>query len=181
MIQCLWVSPGAYPRVKQEKHALASRANIRRGWKGFLWINALAYLSVSDEEKSFVILVLGAMGQCYTILYICILWKLLIKRECLTLLGLSGLPMFVGYPRSPPKIGASLAYPTNIRLGWKGISGINTLAYLASSSVKKSFITLVSVLRLFNSRIIVSSLNPGTLTEREGSVHLTSSLRLVVL
>ena len=31
--------------------------------------------------------------------------------------------MSVGYPRSPPKIGASLAYPMNIRLGWKGFSG----------------------------------------------------------
>jgi hypothetical protein len=88
--------------------------------------------------------------------------------------------MSVGYPRSPPKIGASLAYPMNIRLGWKGFSG-NKRSSLFSLVVSESFITLMLVLRLLNSRIIVSSLNPGTLTEREGSVHLTSSLRLVVL
>ncbi len=35
-------------------------------------------------------------------------------------------PMFVGEDRSLPK---ALAFPANIRLGWKGLPGTNTLAY----------------------------------------------------
>jgi hypothetical protein len=43
----------------------------------------------------------------------------------------------------PTLVGRLLALPANIRLGWKGFTGKNALAYLAPSSVtkKKSFIT----------------------------------------
>ena len=50
-------------------------------------------------------------------------------------------PMFVGkagaYPIVEPLKGASinlpLALPANIRLGWKGLPGTNTLAYYENS------------------------------------------------
>jgi hypothetical protein len=61
---------------------------------------------------------------------------------------------FVGEARSLPYSGApekrftqvALALPANIRLGWKGLPGTNTLAYYKTPkiTVAKSFITLAT-------------------------------------
>ncbi len=67
--------------------------------------------------------------------------------------------MFVGkagaYPSEKhlsdaPRKGRLLAFPTNITLGWKGLPGINALAYYEKSSLTavKSFITLATGLNL---------------------------------
>ncbi len=54
--------------------------------------------------------------------------------------------IFVCKDRSQPKSGAPEVptLPLNIRLGWKGISGTNTLAYYEHSQIAavKSFMTL---------------------------------------
>ncbi len=54
-----------------------------------------------------------------------------------------------------PFYGRVLALPTNNSLGWKGLSGTNTLAYYENLEItdRKSFITLgsgVKVLKLFS-------------------------------
>ncbi len=49
-------------------------------------------------------------------------------------------------------IGRLLALPANIRLGWKGLPGINALAYYEKSSLTavKFFITLATGVHVIN-------------------------------
>ncbi len=69
LVQCLWVRPGAYPRVEHLKGAcylgwhLALPANIRPGWKGLPGTNALAYYEKVKltAVKSFIILTTGSI------------------------------------------------------------------------------------------------------------------------
>jgi hypothetical protein len=67
--------------------------------------------------------------------------------------------MFMGKARSLPESGASERcltwggfglFPTNIRLGWKGLLRTNTLAYYKQThiTIVKSFITLAQVVQL---------------------------------
>ncbi len=51
-----------------------------------------------------------------------------------------------------PLLGRLLASPTNIRLGWKGLPGTNTLAYYENLQIMavKSFILRAPGLRLTN-------------------------------
>jgi hypothetical protein len=51
------------------------------------------------------------------------------KLGCLFLTGLSSL-MFAGKTTDFQLTGDPLSLPTNIRLGWKGLPGTNTLTYL---------------------------------------------------
>jgi len=72
-------------------------------------------------------------------------------------------PMSVGYPRSPPKIGASLAYPMNIRLGWKGFSGNKRSSLFSLVVSEKKFYNFgvsSQTFQLSDHRKFIESRNP---------------------
>ncbi len=66
LVYCLWVRPGAHPRVEHLKcsslrKALALPANIRLGWKGLPGTNTLAYYENPQitTVKSFIVQATG--------------------------------------------------------------------------------------------------------------------------
>jgi hypothetical protein len=58
-----------------------------------------------------------------------------------------------------PPLGRLLALPTNIRLGWRGLAGTNTLVYYEKAKLKRLYITLgpvINVIKLFMAVIFVT-------------------------
>ncbi len=109
---------------------LALPTNIRLGWKGLAGTNALAYFG---PWKPFQPCQLFAR-HCYKTFYVCNLGLVPVRFYGLVYcVEVRPEPISVEHLSSTPLFGRLVALSAYVKLGWKGLIGMTTLAYYEHS------------------------------------------------